>query len=447
VLTTRQALTGPWAGNLAGWGGTLVPGSLLVVMQELPTGYPNGWFIALSAALQFLLAGVWVALAVSVSRRLTGEVPPAALGIVWLGVGLTRGLTGGAVALAAGLDPEWTHRIAFWCVLSVLWTPLLTYALAQAEEYRRLLNQRALLAIELSKLEARERENAQARTQRVGAAIADALGPALEELRAGLRTASLDAATVDDIRGRLDELSVRARDFTAAREIPSGRPLGRASLVAAMTAFQLDRPVFAGLLTAAATAPVLLLLQYRVGGFPAVAEMAAGIGIATLAFMLVAAGVSRLRAPRLARFVLLRVGTLVGGGLGAASIAFLPWNWLPEDAFVALALVPLLFSAAADILTTGVALEATNARLDALIDRDHELVHSRAESLKLAEEEEAAQLLELVRGELSGRLASCAMALAFLAAGTFSDADRERILGGIVDQLDTAAARVRELRL
>jgi hypothetical protein len=446
MLTTRQALTGPWAGNLAGWASTAVPGSLLVVMQELPTGYPSGWFIAGSIALQFALPGVWVWLLTTVSRRLTGEVPPVALGVLWLGIGVLRGIAGGAVALWAGLDPEWAFRIVFWCALAVIWTPLLTYAHAQAEEYRRLLALRSRLSRDLNDLETRGRETADERTRRLGEAVADALGPALEEVRAGLRTARFEPATVDGIRGRLDELSTRAREFASPPVVDADRPKMRASLLAAMSAFQLRRPIFAGMLTAVAVAPVLLLEQLRDGGPLAVAEMAVGIAIATISFMLVAAGTSRLRVPGFARFALLRIGTVAGGVTGAIVIALLPWSWLPDDAFLALGLMPLLFSAAADILSTAVGLAATNGVLDELVAHDQELVRTRMAAVREAEELASAQLLELVRGELSGRLASCAMALAFLAAGTFTDAEHERVVGGIVDQLDSASARLRELR-
>jgi hypothetical protein len=191
---------------------------------------------------------------------------------------------------------------------------------------------------------------------------------------------------------------------------------------------------------------VLLLEQLRDGGPLAVAEMAVGIAIATISFMLVAAGTSRLRVPGFARFALLRIGTVAGGVTGAIVIALLPWSWLPDDAFLALGLMPLLFSAAADILSTAVGLAATNGVLDELVAHDQELVRTRMAAVREAEELASAQLLELVRGELSGRLASCAMALAFLAAGTFTDAEHERVVGGIVDQLDSASARLRELR-
>ncbi|WP_395639359.1 hypothetical protein [Pseudolysinimonas sp.] len=446
MLTTRHALTGPWAANVRGWGSTAVPGSLLVVMQELPTGFPNGWYIVASVALQFTLPGIWVWLVSTVFRRRTGIVPPVGLVTMWLGVGVLRGLAGGAVALSAGLDPEWVFRIVFWCVLALIWTPLLTYALAQGEEYRRLLAYRARLARDLADLDARSRETAAERTRRMGDAIADALGPALEEIRAGLHTARVDAVTVHRIRRRLDDLSARARDFATAPAVEPSRPDERASLVVAMSAFQSRRPIFAGLLTAAAVAPPLLLEAFRVGGLPAVAEMAVGIATATILFMLVAAGTDRLRVPGIVSFALLRGGTLAAGGIGATAIALLTWSWLDEDAFLALALMPLLFSVAADILSTAVGLQATSARLDELIARDERTVEARTIALADAEEQASAQILELVRGEVSGRLASCAMALAFLAAGTFTPADQERVVGTIVDQLETAAARIRELR-
>jgi hypothetical protein len=446
MLTTRQALTGPWAGNLAGWGSTAIPGSLLVVMQELPVGYPSGWYIVASIVLQFALPGAWVGLVTGVARRLTGEVPPVALAILWLGIGVLRGVVGGAVALVAGLDPEWAFRIVFWCAVAVIWTPLLTYAQAQAEEYRRLLAVRARSARELERLDAQRRETAEVRAGRMSEAVADALGPALDEVRAGLRTARFDAADVDGIRRRLDDLSVRAREFTTPPAAGPDRPRERASVTEAMSAFQLRRPVFAALLTAVAVAPVLLLEQFRVGGLLAVAEMAVGIGVASVAFVVVAAITSRLPLPGLGRFALLRIGTLLGGGAGAIVIALLPWNWLPEHAFLSLAVMPLLFSAAADILSTAVGVEATNALLGRLIARDELFAEEWRHEMQQNDELASARLLELVRGELSGRLASCAMALAFLAAGTFTDADRERVLGSLVDQLDTASARLRELR-
>jgi len=446
VLTTRQALTGPWAASARSWGSTLVPGTLIVVMQELPTGYPNGWFIALSALLQFLIAGAWVGLVAAVGRRLTGEVPPVALAVAWLGVGVGRALVGGAVALAAGLDPEWTFRIVFWCAVTLLWTPLLTYALAQAEEYRRLLAQRTRLEHDLDELLVRAHEGAAERAARAGDAIADALGPALDEVRAGLLTARFDPVEIERIRRRLDELSRRTRDFTTPPVFEPAAPRMRSSVVAAMSSFQVERPVFAGVLTAAAVAPVLALAELRVGGILAAAEMLVGVAIATLGFILVSVGVSRLHTPRLTRFVVLRVGTFLAGVVGALTIAFLPWSWLPDVAFLALAATPFLFSAAADILSTAVGLEATGTQLAAAISRDESLVQALRTELHAEEEQASAELLEFVRGEISGRLASCALALAYLDSGDLGTADRARILVGIADQLDQAAARLQELR-
>lgn len=447
MLTTRQALTGPWAGSLRTWGSTAIPGSVVVVVQELPVGYPDAWFVVASAVLQFVLPGAWMWLVATVARRLTGEVPPIALAVLWLGVGLVRGAVGGAVALSAGLDPEWAFRLVFWCALAVIWSPLLTYALAQAEEYRRLLARRAALTRELDEIGVWERETSEARAERMKEAVADALGPAVDEVRAGLRAAAFDAADVAGIQARLDELTARARHFTIVPAFAPEPPPGRASLVAAMSAFQARRPVFAGLLTAVAVAPLMLLEEFRDGGPAAVAEMAVGVAIATIAFMLVGAGTDRLHAlPGPARFALLRVGTLLAGGLGVTVVALLPWNWLPEDAFLALALMPVLFSAAADILSTAVGLEATNVRLEELLAAQQQLALERTRGIQEAEERASAQLLELIRGDLSGRLASCAMALAFLAAGAFTTTERERIVGTIVDQLDTASARLRELR-
>lgn len=445
MTSTADALSGPWAANLPGWAATTALASLIVVTQEIATPLPGESWIVISVVLQLVVSSLWGTIVASVSRRRYGRVTLPAAVLLWVGLGVTRGVAGGVVASAAGHDPEWAYRIGFWTLVALCWMPLITYALAQLDARRRLLAERSALAGELVDATARATESADDRNRRMSRAVDDALGPALDEIRSTLReNPTLDEREVAAIAARLDGLAGRTASFTASAPEPgSPRTTGRVSVGAALTEFEMRRPVFAALLAAADTAPLLLPEAYRAGGWPDVAEFLVAIAASTAALIgLYAVLRPFLFAGRL-RSALTRFGVLAAGLVGAALMIVLPWDAFGANDHVLIAVFPAVFWFAAAATGTAVALEATNSELAARVGEDRVALDDLAARVEAGEEQTAARLETLVRGDVNGRVASCAFALGLLADGTVPAGSRQRVIAGVLEQLDAAAGELR----
>lgn len=442
MTTTAEALTGPWAANPRGWLVTVVPASVIVVVQELTTPLPDAGWIALSVLLQLVAVTAWAALVAGIARRLTGRVPPVALGLLWLGIGVLRGVVGALVAVEAGLPPEWAYRIGFWTIVTLCWMPLLTYALAQWDEHRRLLSERAEMASALDAAAARAAEGDGERAHRLASAADDALGPGLDEIRSALREtgAGIDPGSAREIAERLDALAARSAAYTAPDpvELPL-RSRGRVSVSTASREFELRRPVFAALLTAADTAPLLLPEAYREDGWIAVAEMAIAIVVATGVLMATYGILRPMRFTGVQRSIGSRVGVIVAGLAGSAMLVVHTWEPFQPRDLLLIVVFPLVFIAAASATATAVALEATNVDLRERAATDRAALTSLGARVRVADEDAALRLETLVRGELNGRLAACAMALSFLASGDVAGGARADVVAGVLAQLDAAA--------
>jgi hypothetical protein len=440
MITTREAFAGPWAANVRGWLWTAPPAVLLAAYFEIGTALPDPAWIVGSATAQLAASALIGAVIAGGSRALTGRVTLLGSVLLWVGVGAARAGTGAAVAIAAGIDPEWVARMAFWIAVSCTWMPLLTYCLAQWEERRRLVGLNRGVSAALAAADRHESGRVGTRSARIAEAADDALRPALDEIRAVLHdtSATLDPATIESLRQRLDVLADRAAQLEIQPRHPEpdwGRP---ASLSEASADFEIRRPLFAAALTAAATAPFLLPAALRGGGWDEVAETALAIGAATVGFAVWLVAVRRLPASSLRRLVLGRVGGLLAGAMGSGILVALPWQPLdaPHVAF-ALAL-PILLSTAASTITAAVGLAAGNAELDLAAHRGQHRLARRRRDDERAEALAARRLLTLARGELNGRLASCALALGLLATGTTDPARRAQMLTDIRTQLDSA---------
>jgi len=104
-----------------------------------------------------------------------------------------------------------------------------------------------------------------------------------------------------------------------------------------------------------------------------------------------------------------------------------------------IAIFPLVFHTAAATVATAVALHTTNSEIERRAIADGELLSRQLATAREAEERAASGLVALVRGELNGRLAACAMALGFLASGSLPVASRAATIRGVIEQLDAAA--------
>lgn len=448
MKSISDAFSGPWAANVRGWVLTSVLASVVVVMQELATPLPHLGWIALSAVIQAAAAGLWTFAVAGLSRLRFGRVIPVASGLLWVGQGVTRGVGGALVAAAAGVDPEWGYRLAFWVLLSLCWSPLLNYALAQWEEHRRLLSLRAALARSLERAAHRDAESAETRTRRLAEAVESSLGPAIEELRAGLleSATSMDADIAASIAARVDDLALRTAAFTSAPppEPPATAP-GIATVREASLAFELERPIFAANLAALATAPLLLPETFRVAGWVGLGEAA----LAILASTIVVAGVFLVlrpsRASAAVRSLLSRVGVVAAGLVGTAVLATLPWEPVAARGVIFVVLYPVAFAVAASTVATAVALHTTNDELQASTEHARDelaMIHAR---VARADEAAATQIVELVRGEINGRLAVSAMALGFLAGGETGTRSRADVVNTVLAQLDEVAAELQRL--
>jgi hypothetical protein len=445
VTSTAEALSGPWAANLSGWAASTALASLIVVAQEIATPLPHAEWIVLSILFQLVVSTLWGVAVAGISRHRHGRVVPVASGLLWTGIGVSRGVAGGVVAAAAGLDPQWAYRIAFWTLVSLCWMPLLTYALAQWDEYRRMLAVRADVAEALDTAAERAAESTDDRSRRMSRAVDDSLGPALDEIRAALRAnPTLDEPEVGAIAARLDGLADRTAGFTAPSPVlaPS-RTGGRVSVNAASNEFELRRPVFAALLAAAGTAPLILPEAFRDGGLADLAEFVIAIVMSTAALIGLYALVRPFVFAGAVRSVITRVGVLGAGLVGTVVMLLLPWDDFGPDDHVLLAVFPFVFWFAAAATGTAVALTATNVELAEHVGAEQTALAELATRVRIAEEETAARLETLVRGEVNGRVASCALALGLLADGGMPTESRERVIAGVLEQLDAAAAELR----
>lgn len=444
MINTADALSGPWAANVRGWLWTAVPVSLLVVSQEISGGGHTWQTIVASALFQLLASAAWGGLVAGISRRAAGRVTPLASVILWTGFGVVRGVVGGLVAAGVGLNPEWAYRIAFWTAVSLTWMPLLTYTLAQWDERRRLLAVRASAHSALARVATRAAEGAQTRAHRLAEAVDDAFRPALDEIRGALQqsASSIDAGTLDALRVKVERLADRTAKFAAPSfTTPVQHADERVSLSAASQQFELTRPVFAAALAAAGTAPFLVPDALREGGLPHLAEIL--VAIAVSSGLLVAA--FRLLRPVPAgagRPPLSRVGVPIASFAGAAVLLLLPWEPFEPRDLILIAIFPLVFGTAASMVATAVALTTTNVEIEKRALADDRLLARRLAAARAAEERAAEGLVTLVRGELNGRLAACAMALGFLASGSLPVESRDSAIRGVLAQLDAASAEL-----
>lgn len=448
MKSISDAFSGPWAASVRGWALVSALGSLVVLTQELATPLPDAGWIALSALAQAGAAGLWTLTVAGLSRRRFGRIVPVAAGLLWIGHGAARGASGALVATAAGVDPEWAYRLSFWTVLAVCWLPLLTYAYAQWQEHRRLLSLRVTLRRSIERAAQRDAESTEARTRRLVDAVESALGPATDELRASLleNATTMDADTLASIAARVDDLTVRTAAFTSPppHEPPVAEP-GVATVREASLEFELGRPIFASLLAAVATAPLLLPESFREGGWWGLAEAA----LAILASTIVVAGVFLVlrpsRASAAVRSVASRFGVVAAGLAGTAVLVLLPWDDVTGPDAIVVVLYPVAFALAASTVATAVALHATNVDLGASTERlrkDLVLIYAR---VARADEAAAARIVELVRGEINGRLAVSAMALGFLAGGDTGTRSRADVVSTVLAQLDEVAADLQRL--
>jgi hypothetical protein len=215
------------------------------------------------------------------------------------------------------------------------------------------------------------------------------------------------------------------------------------SVQAAVQEFELRRPVVAALITGVATAAVLYPEALREGGWPHVAEAAVAIVVA-VALMYGTILVLQRRGTRL-RPAVRRVSIIVGALAGAGMLGVLPWEPFESRDVLVIATFPLLFATAASIVSIAAALARTNAHLGRLALEERETLAGLRARARAADEATSAGIVKLVRGEVNGRLASCAMALGFLASGGIPADSRAAAIEAVIAQLDDVDAELAQI--
>lgn len=442
----RRALTGPNSISFTGWLGTLLPSTVLVIVQEATTPYPTVVLVLASAALQHASDGALAALALATQRvfpRLDRLIVRAAL---WTAIGVSRGLVGGVWAASfAGIAPDYGYRIAFWLLVTWVWMPTLAYTLAQLETRRNLLGRRDAEQREL--LDAGKHDDVRQRDLRARLldAVRAGIAPAVEEVRVRvLRLGpNLDPATTREIgtriAGILDETS---RIVQGSGRLPSGgiaTPSSRAPLWATLAATQ-RRPFRAAGVMTIGMATLLLPEALRVGGPLDALVIAAGIA-ASVAVVLLAALIERRIPARTlrAQIALFAARVAAAGGAGAATILALG-DASRTDVRIAAVMLPLVAGLAAAVVPTIVGIRRAN---DVVQRQIADLVAERRLLNRIAAadaERVRTQVAQLLHGPIQGRLSACAMALSFHAADPSPDPSRTAyITTSVLDHLDAVA--------
>jgi hypothetical protein len=449
AIGAREALGGPWAFNLTGWLVLFFPCTILVVLQESATPYPHIGFVMVSAAAQHLAAGV-VSLSAAIPLRRNGRLLPVWSSFtIWSGIGIVRGLVGGAMASAfAGADGDFALRITVWLLVSWVWMPLFAYTAAQGQHRRALLN--ALDdAVDRrdSARRMRERSGDDIRAQLV-AAIQTAVTRVIEDIQFGLSAtqASLDADQLRLLGDRLASVTRQVGSVVGHLTKPTAETprLGArtgAPLISAFT-FERRKPWLSSALSAAALIAVLAPLCMNVKGGPFLFDFGLAMIAATLMLVLgsriVPSGLDRFY--RQVAWLVTRYGA--AGLCGAVVLTVLRWDDLDWFTTLCILMLPGAIAFAAMIVSGAVGLAAANRRAV----RSFSAIELERTEMELAAAREENvirdQLAQVMHGPILGRLAACAMALNFHAAevGSVPAERTEHVVRSVAEHLDAATA-------
>jgi hypothetical protein len=439
-MTVREALGGPWAAHWLVVVAFLPPSTLLVLLRESATPFPEWWWPLASAGAQHLVTAAVILLGASIARAAHTIVPvPTVLAIWSLGAAL-RGVVAGVLAEeVAGVDGQILARSAIWAVVSLVWVPPVVYAIAQFERRRLILG-----AIDITEFElARERPRADASSAEVQRqlriAIAESLAPALHDLQESLDAsrASLDRAAVAELSLRVSTLHDDAADLLeSARETPASPPRPVASLRRALDVPP-RRPWLTALLVGLATITLVLFDTWIIYGDLAALEVAGSTSAAALVIGAVPAAVARFR-PDVLQSTGQRM-TGIAALLGIFLATFLMLNsGIDPITWHGLVIVPLLaLGLTIATATATAALLLADANLDAerrLAGLQTELValYDRNEVLMRRERE---RLAELMHGPVQGRIAACIMALNFHTSGGGGPETGGDLVNAVLDHL------------
>ncbi len=439
-MTVREALGGPWAAHWLLLVAFLPPSTLLVLLRETVTPFPEWWWPLVSALAQHVVTGLVIMIGGTIARRVHALIPIATILAIWaLGAGL-RGIVAGIIAeQVAGADPEFLTRTAVWTIVSIVWVPPLVYAIAQFERRRFVVGALDIAEFELARERPRADTSGAEVQQQLRQAIAESLSPALHDLQASLEASrsTLDRASIAELSLRVSQLHDDTADlFESARTPTAPPPPPRATLRRALDVPP-RRPWLTALLVAIATTVLVVFDVWRIFGPLAAIEVVISTSAAAVIIGLVPATVGAVRPEALE--VHGQRTTVIAALLGIFVATYLMLNsGIDPITWHGLLIMPLLAIgltvASATSLSTIVLADANgeaNQRLAGLLD---ELAKLRENNERLLKRERH-RLSELMHGPVQGRIAACIMALNFHAAGDTDEAQARVLTDSVLDHL------------
>lgn len=417
-MTIREALGGPWAAHWLLYLAIVPPSTLLVLLQEVSTPYPNGWWPLISATAQHLVAGTVIFTGALIARRRSAIIPIITVFTIWMVAAVMRAIVGGTVAATVtGVAPDYASRVTVWVLISAVWLAPLVYTVAQFERRRLILGALDVATFELvqeQRLTVTDGSDVQRQLRQT---IAESLEPALHELQASLIASRplLDPSAVVELSLRVSQLHDDTSDLWDSAQAPlETPPRSQASL---LRAFEITprRPWLVALLVGLATLSLLVFDVWRLFGQLAAIEVMVSTVAASVVLGGMPAAVAAIRPAALARHGQ-RV-TSVATVLAIAVTAYLMLNsgidpiiW---HGVIVLPLLALSIVVSSATYFSAMVLADANReaalRLSALED---ELDIMRAGNAQLIDRERR-RVSELMHGPVHGRIAACVMALNF----------------------------------
>lgn len=443
-MTVREALGGPWATHWLIWVGLFVPTTLLVLLREQATPFPEPWWPLASSAVQHLAVGVVVIGFGAVARRRYSVLPFGLVAALWITAAVVRGVVGGVLASeVAGVDPEFALRSLTWIIGTIVWIPVVVYTVAQVDRRRLLLGAFETEQSLLERQRTRANETGQEVSRSLTSAVRQTLEPALKELVTSLETSreNMSSRAVAELSLRISQLHDRTADLLEpSAETTLHRRPARASV---RRAFDVPVPqpwLLAGLVTIA-TLSVILPEAWRVFGALTALEIVVSAVAAGLVIGLI---------PWLAARFAPETFESRGQATTAAAcvVAILVATYLMLNSGIdpittnGLLIVPLLaISLTLACVTYVAAINLANVNIIA----EQQLRDLRSQSTVEREahdeltERERRRLADLLHGPVQGRLAACVMALNFSAADAVGADKSQELVDSVLNHLRAVA--------
>ncbi len=439
-MTLREALGGPWASHWLVLVGLIVPTTLLVFLREIVTPYPEWWWPLVSAIAQHLAAALVIAGGMALARHRSTALPIAVTILIWIIAAAARGLVVGAIASAVtGVDPEYASRMGVWVLISMVWLPLLVYAVAQFERRRLILGSLDIAEFDIAREKRRADDRGADVQQQLRTAIAESISPAIHDLQASLDASrdGLDRATVAEVSMRVSQLHDDVTDLAGtAHDVVEHSPAQVATLRRAFDVAP-RRPWFTALVVALMTLTVIVPDAWRIFGPLAAIEVV--VSAVTAAVVMGAALVVLERVRRRHPVAGTQHHTTVASVLGIALGSYLMLNsGIDPITWHGLLIVPLLaMSLVTSCITSVAAIVLADINNDAAA-RHAQLLSELAGLREINDEHmerERRRVAHLMHGPVQGRIAACIMALNFHATGSHDDEQSRYLTDSVLDHL------------